>query len=207
MMELYPSQLTALTLAGTVALPSPYPAYGSVSLVVVGDDVDLEVLVKILQVVSPRRSIVRLIRPEDIRAIRGNPDGTIGAGPESWPILDLRRLRADLDRRAEDLRARVGTGPLAESLWYRAAIVYVPESTPVLHRNEVGVTAAVSAEEVGFGDLRSRCCHIADPLQDEAFSGRCCRPSAPLDSSAAGHCCHIAHRPLASALWAGEEPG
>src|SRR5579883_2866398 len=158
-MELHQSQLTALALAGTVPLPSPFPAYGPISLVAVDDDGDLEVMIKIVQVVSPRRIISRFIRHRDIRAIRGNPDGTIGAGPESWPILDIKKLRADLDGRMKQLLHQMGAGGGAESLWYPAAIVYVPEAAPVLHRNEVGVTAAVSAEEVGFGTIFSRCCH------------------------------------------------
>jgi hypothetical protein len=195
MMELYPCQLTALALAGTVALPSPYPAYGSVSLVVVGDGDDREVLVKIVQVVSPRRIITRFIRPEDIRAIRGNPDGTVGAGPESWPICDIKKLRADLDSRIKALLARVGTGPHAESLWYPAAIVYVPESAPVLHRNEIGVAAAISAEEVGFGGAFSGCCHIAEPFGHEASSGRRPEAFAELNFSAQANCCHIAAHP------------
>jgi hypothetical protein len=207
-MELHQSQLTALALAGTVALPSPFPAYGPISLVAVDDDGELEVMVKIVQVVSPRRIITRFIRPEDIRAIRGNPDGTIGAGPESWPILDIKKLQADLDGRIEQLLARTGEGGDAEGLWFPAAIVYVPEAAPVLHRNEVGVTAAVSAEEVGFGSIYSRCCRGTDPAEVRRV---CCHAGGPSpveifadDDPPAGeylaapgsHCCHVGVRPF-----------
>jgi hypothetical protein len=204
MMELNPCQLTALALAGTVALPSPYPAYGSVSLAVVDDGDDCDVLVKILQVVSPRRIITRFVRREDIRAIRGNPDGALDGGPESWPILGVNRFRPDLERRTEELLAQVGTGPVAEAPWYPAAIVYVPESAPVLHRNEVGVTAAISAEEVGFGGAYSGCCHVAHFGQDRSFSPRCSAPVAEL-TAGGGFCCHVADRPHGAGPGAGKE--
>ena len=85
MIEFHPCHHTALQLAGTVPLPSPYPASGPVSVVVARDDRDLEVFVKILQVVGDKRIITRFIRPNDIRAVRGNPDGQSRGGPESWP--------------------------------------------------------------------------------------------------------------------------
>jgi hypothetical protein len=187
MMEFQPSHVTALTLAGTVALPSPYPATGIVSVVIARDGEDFEVFIKILQVISERRVITRLVRPEDVRAIRGDPDGTIGGGPESWPLRSIRKLKAELDRRAKDLLAKANTGLPAESPWYPSAIVYVPESAPVLHRNEVGVTAAVSAEEVAFanGDGWSGCCHIASVSPSPGGS------VGPATST----CCHIASTP------------
>ena len=189
-MEFHPSHLTALTLAGTVPLPSPYPACGSVSVVIVPHGEDFEVFVKIVQVVSDRRIITRFVRPEDVRAIRAHPEGTNGYGPESWPVRGSKTIQGELDRRSEDLLAGARTGVFTESLWYHSAIVYVPESAPVLHRNDVGVTAAVSAEEVGFSDGFSGCCHRALVVQPEA-SG----------------CCHIASMPPACAAAIGQGSG
>lgn len=177
-MEFHPCHHDALTLAGTVALPSPYPACGSVSVVVSSHDGDFEVYVKILQVVGERRIITRFVRPEDVRAIRAHPGAATGGGPETWPVIGIKKLQAELDRRSQELIARARTGLFDESPWYPAAIVYVPETAPVLHRNEVGVTAAVSAEEVAFADAWSGCCHIASVAHPEAIG-----------------CCHIASTP------------
>src|SRR5579875_2956433 len=162
MIEFHPCHHTALRLAGTVPLPSPYPACGSVSVVVARDDGELEVFVKILQIVGDKRIITRFIRPDDIRAVRSNPHGEAGGGPESWPVRGIKRIKGELDKLARELLEKAEkTGILGEAAWFPAAIVYVPESAPVIHRNEVGVTAAVSAEEVGFSDGWSGCCHVA----------------------------------------------
>ena len=193
-MEFHTCQYDALTLAGTVALPSPYPASGSVSVVIFSHDGEFEVLVKILQVVSDRRIITRFVRPEDIRAIRGAPAAATGGGPETWPLVGIKQLRGELDRRAKELIAKARTGHADESPWYPSAIVYVPEAAPVLHRNEVGVTAAVSAEEVAFADAWSGCCHIASVVHPEA-SG-CCHIASVVHPEASG-CCHIASTPPA----------
>jgi hypothetical protein len=158
MTEFQPCHHTALHLAGTVSLPSPYPASGPVSVVVARDDGDLEVFVKILQVVGDKRIITRFIRPDDIRAVRGNPDGQPGGGLESWPILGIKKIKGKLDKLTKELLEKAEkTGILGEAVWYPSAIVYVPESAPVIHRDEAGVTAAVSAEEVWFGASRTCC--------------------------------------------------
>jgi hypothetical protein len=163
-MEFQLSHHTALMLAGTVPLPSPYPACGPVSLAITRDGEDYEVFVKILQVVSDRRIITRFVRPEDVRAIRGHSNGRDGGGPESWPLHGLKRIKGELDKRAKELLERARkTGVLDEAPWYAAAIVYVGESAPVLHRDEIGVTAAVSCEEVVFAETCcwTGCCHVA----------------------------------------------
>ena len=55
--------------------------------------------------------------------------------------------------------AKAKKGSFEEVVWYAAAIVYVAESAPVLHRNEIAVTAAVSAEEVWFIQP-IHCCNV-----------------------------------------------
>jgi hypothetical protein len=162
-------------------------------VVIARDGEEFEVFVKILQVVSDRRIITRFVRPEDIRAIRGRPEGADGGGPESWPVLGIKKIQGELESRARELRAQAArTGILDESPWYHAAIVYVAEAAPVLHRNEVGVTAAVSSEEVGFGDLLRGCCHLAVVGHPVAYSDR-------RAAEAAIGCCHVAGFPPASA--------
>ena len=126
-MEFHTCHHDALTIAGTVALPSPYPACGVVSVVISRHGEDFEVFVKILQVVSERRIITRFVRPEDIRAIRGNPAEATGGGPESWPVLGIKKLQAELDKRVKELIAKAKTGIFEESVWYSSAVVYVPE--------------------------------------------------------------------------------
>jgi hypothetical protein len=149
-MEFHACHHAALRLAGTVPLPSPFPASGPVSVVATRDGQDVEIYVKILQVVGDRRIITRFVRPEDIRAIRARPrDGTPG-GPETWPIHGIKQVGDELEQRAKELIDKAKKGAFEEAAWYAAAIVYVVESAPVLHRNEIGVTAAVSAEEVWF---------------------------------------------------------
>jgi hypothetical protein len=163
-MEFHSSHHTALMLAGTVPLPAPYPAAGPVSVVIARDGGDYEIFVKILQVVGDKRIVTRFVRPEDVRAVRGTPGGTNGSGPESWPVHGIKRIKGELDKRSKDLLDKAKkTGVLDEAPWYGSAIVYVAESAPVLHRDEVGVTAAVSSEDVGFAQSCgwSGCCHVA----------------------------------------------
>ena len=196
MMEFHPSHHTAITLAGTVALPSPYPASGPVSVVVARDGDDFEVFVKILQVVSDKRIITRFVRPEDVRAIRAHPGDSTMAGPESWPVRGIKKIKEELDRRADDLRARARkTGILDEAPWYPSAIVYVAEAAPVLHRDEVGVTAAVSCEEVGFGIYpTANCCHIAVRQPCGSFADWSAAPAAGQGHEIPSGCCHVADK-------------
>lgn len=149
-MEFHACQHAALRLAGTVPLPSPYPASGPVSVVVTQDGDGFEIYVKILQAVGDRRIITRFVRPEDIRAIRARPETGANGSPEAWPIHGIKPIRGELDRREKELIDKARKGTFEEAAWYADAIVYVVESAPVLHRNEIGVTAAVSAEEVWF---------------------------------------------------------
>jgi hypothetical protein len=158
-MEFHPFHHAALSLAGTVPLPSPHPASGPVSLVITADGPDLEVFVKILQVVGDKRVITRFVRPEDVRAVRARPDDAPHSGPESWPVLGIRKIKGTLDKHAKALTEKARKGSFEEVVWYAAAIIYVAESAPVLHRNEIAVTAAVSAEEVWFIQP-IHCCNI-----------------------------------------------
>jgi hypothetical protein len=188
-MEFHSSHHAALTLAGTVPLPSPYPACGPVSVVIALDDKEFEFFVKIVQVVSDKRIITRFVRPEDVRAIRGHPEGKGGGSPESWPVLGVKKIKAALEKRTRELVAKAEkTGVLDEASWYDSAIVYVAESAPVLHRDEVGVTAAVSCEDVGFSAVGSVCCHTAFP-------------------QTASHCCHVADPVQASGRRPGKDRG
>ncbi len=159
-MELQPFHHAALAIAGTVPLPSPHPAIGTVSLVITADGADLEVFAKIVQVVGDKRIITRFVRPEDIRAVRARPDDAPHSGPESWPVLGIKKIKGAIAKHAKALTEKAQKGVFGEVEWYAAAIVYVAESAPVLHRNEIAVTAAVSAEEVWFVGPGPCCCNV-----------------------------------------------
>jgi hypothetical protein len=156
MMDFHPTHQAALKIAGTVALPSPYPAWGSLSILVAPEDGEYETYIRIVQQVSGRRIITRFVRLADVRAIRAPEATESHSTPESWPIIGLKEVQRRISKKEKELRAAATKSKSAcESEWLAAAIVYVPEAAPVLHRNDVGVTAAVSAEEVAFSDLQS----------------------------------------------------
>ena len=155
-MDFHPGHQDAIKLAGTVALPSPFPASGSVSIVVAPEDGEHETYLKIVQAVTGKRMITRFVRLADVRAIRTPAENKSSESPETWDLIGhkkILRLIADSEKK---LRASASkSAGAAESEWLPCAIVYVPEAAPVLHRNDVGVTAAVSAEDIGFSDLHA----------------------------------------------------
>jgi hypothetical protein len=155
-MDFHSTHQAALKIAGTVALPSPFPACGSLSIIVAPEDGDYETYIRIVQVVSGRRMITRFVRLADVRAIRAPEKSTAQGPPETWQIILAKEVQRRISKKEKDLRTAATKSKTAcESEWLPAAIVYVPEAAPVLHRNDVGVTAAVSAEEVAFSDLHS----------------------------------------------------
>ncbi len=154
-MDFHSTHQAALKIAGTVALPSPFPACGAVSIVVAPEDGDYETYIRIVQHVSSRRIITRFVRLADVRAIRAPEPGAGQGGPDTWPLLGPKEVLRRISKKEKELRgAATKSGSASESDWLPAAIVYVPEAAPVLHRNDIGVTAAVSAEEVAFSDLQ-----------------------------------------------------
>jgi len=157
-MDFHSSHQTAIMLTGTVALPAPFPACGSLCVVAAPEDGDIEIYIKIVQIVSARRIITRFARLADIRAIRAMAPGEAPCGPENWPIIGPKEVARQISKMENDLRAAAKkTASPCESEWLKGAIVYVPEAAPILHRNDVGVTAGVSAEDVAFSDLHATC--------------------------------------------------
>ena len=159
-MDFTQNQQTALLLAGTVALPCPFPSVGTLSVLVVPEAGDFEVYIKIVQIVSSRRIITRFVRLADIRAVQALAANDPSGGPETWPIMGVAAVRRQLETIEKDLIEKVKKSNSARAFdWLSAAIVYVPEAAPILHRDEVGVTAAVSAEDVGFNSWKPTCPH------------------------------------------------
>ncbi len=158
-MEFTNAHHNAVTLAGTVALPSPYPATGEAFFVLTDWDSEQVVYVKLVQVMSSKQMITRFVRPEDVRAIRAKPSvaGT-SDDPNDWPLLSPSKTQKEIRAGETAIIAHAKAAKLKylEELWHAEVILYVPETAAVLHRNEFGVTAAVSSE--GFLPASAGCC-------------------------------------------------
>jgi hypothetical protein len=155
-MDFHPSHQAAIKLAGTVALPSPFPAFGSLYIVVAPEEGDYETYLRIVQQVTGKRIITRFVRMADVRAIRAPAKADAPGSPETWDVTGPKDIARKIAKQEKELRAQASKSGIAcEAQWLPAAIAYVAEAAPVLHRNDVGVTAAVSAEEVAFSDLHT----------------------------------------------------
>jgi hypothetical protein len=134
------AQMRSFHLAGTVAIPTPFPEVGTLRLrpsalaYQGGDEMFADDLVDIEHVQSHRLVIVRTVRLSDVAAVLlgecVNPIDLSAArwyfGPEVGEVLEAR---------ANDNTPGLMMG-----------IAYVRESAPVLMRVEVGMTAAESVE-------------------------------------------------------------
>ena len=150
--ELGPDQRLALALAGTVALPSPFPATGRVSVLMVprprqhDQATELDFFLKSIHVVSPRNIVTRIVEIDALRAVGCySGDGGYSWGGE-WTVVPAGYLSEKIKAAMKSLSsADLGPGggsyeiPLLES-----AVLYVPESTPVLHRQELSLEASVT---------------------------------------------------------------
>ena len=99
-MDFHSIHQAAIKLAGTVALPSPFPAHGSLWIVVAPEDGDFETYIRIVQVVSGKRIITRL----EILAGRGDRQ-LVQAGATERTRSDLSGRH--LDHLIEDAGAGV----------------------------------------------------------------------------------------------------
>jgi hypothetical protein len=177
-MDFHPSHQAAIKLAGTVALPSPFPAFGSIYIVVAPEDGDYETYLRIVQQVTGKRIITRFVRIADVRAIKAPAKAEAAGSPETWDLTGPKDIQRKIAKQEKELRAQASKSGIAcESPWLPAAIVYVAEAAPVLHRNDVGVTAAVSAEDVAFSDLQDAIHHCA--IRPHAFAAGPKCPGCP----------------------------
>jgi hypothetical protein len=149
--EFGPSQKLAFALAGTVAIPSPFPAHGTVSIGIFpatgGADSAPRFFLKIVETASSRTIVTRLVALEDVRAVRlYSGKGSIGES-QSWTYKTIEELSGLINDKTNLLMGVAKSGLAYEvELFAEPAIVFVPESAPVLLRYEIGVTAAVCAE-------------------------------------------------------------
>lgn len=154
-------QEIAFRLAGTVRLPSPAPASGPVSLVVKPrpDGHGPDLYLKVVHNRNLRAQVCRTISLKDVVAIQspafaptngnGNghanghgpvrPSATVRVGHEVLALVEaeVARQKAALKGR---FASQAGEFPLFDD-----AVLYVPESAPVLLSSHAGMTAAESA--------------------------------------------------------------
>lgn len=152
----------SLLLAGTVALPSPYPASGRLSVGIhLLKDAEPEVYLELSQFVDLHRTIVRIILFRELRAAQVW-DGPAAAS--DTPILSARELAPRVLEVAEELaKSPDGACRSDAGFLFRHAILYVPEAAPVLQIVRMGLTAAQSAEDYGAsGTWGHGCCLTLD---------------------------------------------
>jgi hypothetical protein len=159
-MSLSPDQFLALQLAGTVALPSPSPATGSVEISPSSNASGI--YLRIVHRVSQKLTLVRYVSIDHVRAICAHWEVGGAAGlakgaaakpsvATCWACKTLVEFGPLLEQ-----RLKAGKGGPFPLPWLEDAVVYVPEQAPVLMQVDVGLTAAESAEyypplAAGFG--------------------------------------------------------
>jgi hypothetical protein len=151
-------QRLAIALSGTVALPSPHPAYGKVSLAFHSSGRDElpsgcpRYYLKSVENVSPRRVVTRIVALNDLRAV-SRPEGAAVADSKAPRVThlveDLLLDGGEILVAKQKLEAAVKRAPGDyEIVLFPVAVLHVPETARVLTRAvfEAGVTAAESAE-------------------------------------------------------------
>jgi hypothetical protein len=153
-------QQRAFDLAGTIALPSPFPACGRLLIVrvarpkaVTGQkpaqgkkaEDNASYILKLVQAVSEKLLVTRFVSPDDVRSVRVVAGAANTADPNSWNLIDGAELRAELLKIDWGNAAKEEHGSHELEL-YAAAVLYVPESVQVLVRLEFGLPAALSVE-------------------------------------------------------------
>jgi hypothetical protein len=170
--QLGESQRAAFALAGTVALPSPFPASGLISIGVFPPPADAKeheptYYLRIVERVSDSNIVTRHIRPEDVRAFRVRSKVEPYPEQNEWTL----HLAADKFKFIDSLKKKLQEnllkgGPTEIALFDHApTIVYVPDGAPVLLRIEMSVTASRArdgASAVGCNPC-SGCCHADGP--------------------------------------------
>jgi hypothetical protein len=169
-------QQHAFDLAGTVALPSPFPAFGRLVVVRVArpkvvpsqkstqgkkSEDNASYILKLVQAVSEKLLVTRFVSPDDVRSVRVVPAAANTSDPNSWKLIDGADLRAELQKIDWGNATKEEHGSHELEL-YATAVLYVPESAQVLVRLEFGLPAALSVENAlytvpqGLTDLEGR---------------------------------------------------
>jgi hypothetical protein len=154
------NHLRSIALAGTIAVPSPFPALGRINVSTHGltkDEVDSlledptsfeaarffqKVLVEIVHEVNPRLTITRVVKLCDIAAAFLPADTSqVSLSHGQW------HLSAELEALVLERLSEWNTPdvPMLVPLLLES-VVYLPETAKVLLRVETGMTAAESIE-------------------------------------------------------------
>jgi hypothetical protein len=177
----------AFRLAGTVGLPSPYPATGSVYVVVrlAKEAKDWEVFLRIVHRLNVKVKIGRLVQWHDVRAIlaRWKPASeTPPAAAPVWAVKLAEELRGHVYDQIQKEKKEKVEGWF-EFKWLSEAIVYVPESASVYMQVGVGLTAAESAEYypplAPCYDGRPRCDSVDRPSHAALAAWLACESTHP----------------------------
>jgi hypothetical protein len=167
-MPLGENQRFAIKRAGTVAVPSPFPAFGRLSQFVnPASAADKEqAYYTIEQKISDTRIVTWFIPKDDVQAVRVRPEKQPQAPIQEWEI----KTPADLTARAQQVSQRSGKGQtqqyvMDDTSLYPAAIAYVPANAPVLVRLELGLTAGEGADPSQLPVTAPCCCLPPNPPQ------------------------------------------
>lgn len=148
-MEFQREQRVVFALAGTVAIPSPFPAHARISMGVFprpqdchSDTYTYQYYLKLTQSCGDREVETRVVRLEDLRAVRSCVRECHYYGPEDWTLRTADDLCAVLaEKKAALLQMAATPGVEPEIELDPRAILYVPSDAPVLVRTEYGTTA------------------------------------------------------------------
>jgi hypothetical protein len=146
-------QLLGLSLVGTVALPSPFPAVARLYVVrypaltgAKGDEAKPRLFLKLVETINAHHVVTRIIDPQDVRAIRWTAAKPPAKGAVAEPVL-----QAGDQARAEIAAIDWGKAVKDPANSYEVplhpdetAMVYVAEAAPVLLRHEQTLPASVS---------------------------------------------------------------
>jgi hypothetical protein len=160
--QLGESQRVAFALAGTIALPSPFPATGLVSIGLFPPPAKVRAweptfYLRVVHSLNQSHIITRYVRPEDLRAVRLCSEKQPDSELRGWLFQSAADVSSLIDDKKTTLRKYSdSSGPTEIMLFEQPAIIYVPESAPVLLRLEYGVTAAESLECGGMDGCCTR---------------------------------------------------
>jgi hypothetical protein len=138
----------AISLAGTVMFPSPFPAAARVTIVKPPEELRLGGhFIKIVQVVSQRQFTIWLTPLDTLRAARvpAPAAASVEPGPfAGWSLRIGNELKTDIETALAHTEQVTGG---AGALLYPRASVFVAESAPVIVRCEIVTIARDAAEE------------------------------------------------------------
>ncbi|MGO9914874.1 MAG: hypothetical protein ACLQIB_09210 [Isosphaeraceae bacterium] len=197
--EFGPKQEMAFSVTGTVAIPSPIPATGEVSALLVVQDtqdkkeqsnLNFKTLLKSVQVVNQQCVVTRIVAYDSVRAVAFYSDGDKEARDGEWTVVPASRLAPMLAPALQALKeVDKERGGTFEFPLFERAVLYVSESASILHRVEFGLTAAVSAEAplpLLSGHERPCCCDFEHPCCCDYEHPCCCDYEHPC-------CCDFEH--------------